>query len=89
MKKIILVFGVLIILMLTACNGKNDGNIEASGNIEATNIVVSSQVAGKVIHILKDEGEEVNKGDTVIIIDPETYELKLQEALAVKELFQT
>jgi HlyD family secretion protein len=38
-----------------------------------------------VIQILKDEGAKLNKGDTVIIIDPEMYELKLQEALALKE----
>lgn len=85
MKKIFIVFSISLIFIITACNGNNNGNIVASGNIEATNIIVSSQVAGIVIQILKDEGAKINKGDTVIIIDPETYELKLQETLAAKE----
>jgi HlyD family secretion protein len=85
MKKIFIVFSISLILIITACNGNNNGDIVASGNIEAKNIIVSSQVAGIVIQILKDEGAKLNKGDTVIIIDPETYELKLQEALAAKE----
>jgi HlyD family secretion protein len=85
MKKIILYISPLLVPLFVSCNGNNSGRIDASGNIEATNIVVSSQVAGKVIQILKDEGDMVNKSDTVIIIDPETYRLKLDEALASKE----
>jgi len=85
MKNTLIVFSISLIFLITACNGNNNGNIVASGNIEATNIIVSSQVAGKVIRILKDEGAKLNKGDTVIIIDTETYELKLQEALASKD----
>jgi len=88
MKKLIFYISPLLALLLINCNGNNHGRINASGNIEATNIVVSSQVAGKVMQILKDEGNKVNKGDTVIIIDPETYKLKLDEALASKEYAQ-
>ena len=85
MKKIILSIVPLLTLILIGCNGNNDGYIKASGNIEATNVIVSSQVNGNILRILKDEGDKVNKGDTVIVIDPETYELKLQEALASKD----
>jgi HlyD family secretion protein len=85
MRKLLSVSGILLIFILTACDGSNDGNIEASGNIEATNIIVSSQVSGEVIRILIDEGGMVEKGDTVMIIDPELYELRLQEATASVE----
>ena len=85
MKKIKLSIVPFLALILIECNGNNDGYIKASGNIEATNVIVSSQVNGNVLRILKDEGDKVNKGDTVIIIDPETYELKMQEALASKD----
>jgi len=88
MKKKILSIATLLTLILVSCNGNNGDRIEASGNIEATNIIVSSQVSGKVIRILKDEGDNVNKGDTVLIIDPETYQLKFDEAVAAKELTQ-
>jgi HlyD family secretion protein len=85
MRKFLSVSGILLIFILNACNGSNDGNIEASGNIEATNIIVSSQVSGEVLRILIDEGGMVEKGDTVMIVDPEVYELKLQEATASLE----
>ena len=85
MKKLILSISPLLTLIFLNCNGNNSARIEASGNIEATNIIVSSQVSGKVVQIMKDEGDRVNKGDTVIIIDPETYKLRLNEALASKD----
>ena len=88
MKKLTMSIATLLLLILVNCNGNNSDQIEASGNIEATNIIVSSQVSGKVIQILKDEGDNVNKGDTVLIIDPETYQLKFDEAVAAKELAQ-
>jgi HlyD family secretion protein len=80
------------ILILTSaslfigCNNNSDNEIiEASGNIEAINITVSAKVSGEIIQILKDEGTQVIKGDTVLIIDPETLELKLAEANATRE----
>lgn len=85
MKKLMLSVFPLLTLVLSGCNGGNNNSIKASGNIEANNIIVSSQVSGKVMQILKDEGAEVSQGDTVIIIDPEAYQLKLQEALALNE----
>jgi len=88
MKKILLILIPILTFILISCNGNDNDRIKASGNIEATNIIVSSQVSGKVLQILKDEGDKVNKNDTVIIIDPETYELKLEEALAAKEVTQ-
>jgi len=88
MKKITFYIVPFLTFILIGCNGNNSGSIKASGNIEATNIIVSSQVSGKVFQILKDEGDRVNKSDTVIVIDPETYKLKLDEAVASREYAQ-
>jgi len=84
MKIIITSFIILFTIMVfQSCGNNGDENtIEAQGNIEAINIVVSSKVNGEVLHIIKDEGEKVNAGDTVMIIDPEVYELRLAEAAA-------
>jgi HlyD family secretion protein len=81
MKKIILIFisGILI----TGCGNNNNPHlIEASGNIEATNVIVSSKVNGEIEKILYDEGQFVNEGDTVMIIDHETLGLQLDQAEA-------
>ena len=40
--------------LITGCGNNSDGEvIEASGNIEATNITVSAKVAGEILQILK------------------------------------
>jgi len=88
MKNILIFHITILFFILIGCNGNDESRIEASGNIEATNIIVSSQVSGKVIQVLKDEGTRVNNGDTVIIIDTETYELKLAEAMATQDFAQ-
>ena len=88
MKNILIFHLTILFFILIGCNGNDESRIEASGNIEATNIIVSSQVSGKVIQVLKDEGTRVNNGDTVIIIDTETYELKLAEAMATQDFAQ-
>ena len=88
MKNILIFYLTILFFILIGCNGNDESRIEASGNIEATNIIVSSQVSGKVIRVLKDEGTRVNNGDTVIIIDTETYELKLAEAMATQDFAQ-
>lgn len=76
---LIIVSGVLI----WGCgNGNNKNTIEASGNIESTNVVVSSRVNGNIDNILKDEGTQVHKGDTIMIIDHETLDLQLRQAEA-------
>ncbi len=74
----------LLILLVSSCGNNDDGKITGSGTIETTNIVVSSQVTGTVKNILIDEGSKVNSGDTVLIIDPETYELQLEQVKAIK-----
>ncbi len=63
----------------------NKNSIEASGNIESTNVVVSSQVTGDVLVIKKDEGEHVEAGDTIMIINHETLDYQLQQAEAAHE----
>ena len=72
--------------IITSCGNNSDSEvIEASGNIESTNITVSAKVSGEILQILQDEGAKVFKGDTILIIDSETFELRLAEATASKE----
>lgn len=83
MKLKLVIFLFAISFALLSCGSGNDKNkIEASGNIEATDVIVSSQVSGKVLSVLIEEGQRVQNGDTVLVIDPSTYQLKLQEAVS-------
>jgi HlyD family secretion protein len=83
--KFILLIMSAVLFIYGCSNNKDKNTIEASGNIEATNITVSSQVTGKVLTLLKDEGQNVNAGDTVLIIDHEALNYQLDQAAAAAE----
>ncbi|MCL6493164.1 MAG: efflux RND transporter periplasmic adaptor subunit [Ignavibacterium sp.] len=83
MKTSTLIQLIIFSFIVFGCNSKNEKQaIEATGNIETINVTVSSKVNGEVISILKDEGDKVKSGDTVMIIDPTIYQIKLREAEA-------
>jgi len=86
MKKL-LITSSLIFALITGCgNGEEEKTIQLSGTVETTNIVISSQVSANVQKILADEGSKVNKGDTLLIIDPETYKIQLMQTQAQRNL---
>lgn len=87
MNKSIYFFSALILFLFYACGGNGSENIiEESGTIETTNAVVSSQVVGQVEKIIYGEGSFVNAGDTVLIINHESYLLQLRQAEAARDL---
>lgn len=74
-------------ILLSGCGNDNDENkVEASGTIEATNVIVSSRVSGEVLRILVDEGAQVNAGDSLLFIDNELLSIQLKQAEAGIEL---
>lgn len=75
-----------LLLILFACGGNDENIIEESGTIEATEVVISAQTAGKVERIFKDEGSKINSGDTLLIIDRESLELQLRQAEATRDI---
>lgn len=83
LKVFIISFASLILL---GC-GSNEKEkfIEASGTIESTNIIISSRTTGNIQSINFLEGEKVNAGDTIIIIDHEHLDIQLLQANAAKD----
>jgi HlyD family secretion protein len=83
MKKINLIILLILIILYTGCSNSDDLNyIEGSGNIEVTNIVLSSQTSGNVEQIIFNEGDQAELGDTLLIIDHELLLIKLKQAVA-------
>ncbi|MGD1076233.1 MAG: biotin/lipoyl-binding protein, partial [Thermodesulfovibrionales bacterium] len=55
--------------------------IRAIGNVEAYSTVgVKSQIGGELARVDFREGQDVNKGDLLFVIDPRPYEAALQQA---------
>ena len=88
--KTIKITTLFIFLLLLAGCGNTDNNtfIEGTGTIESTNVIVSSRNAGEINSILFAEGERVNAGDTILIIDYEVLEYQLEQALAGEQIAQ-
>lgn len=82
MKKLNALFLVGSVALLYACSGNNKNVIEASGTIEATNVTVAAKVSGQIKKIFVDEGNRVNAGDTLVIIDHDLLAIQLRQAEA-------
>lgn len=83
MKRVDLIIILIFAIIIAGCgNGENDNYIEESGTIETTNIILSAQVGGQVTQIFSNEGDQTEKGDTLLIIDHDILSIKLRQAIA-------
>ncbi|MBN1301637.1 MAG: efflux RND transporter periplasmic adaptor subunit [Melioribacteraceae bacterium] len=76
----------IFLLSIYGCADSDTENyLEESGTIEMVDVVLSAKTGGEIMQILKNEGNPVNSGDTILIIDPEPLELQLKQAIAVQK----
>lgn len=86
-KKKLILIGVLVILAAAAYVvfyylPSLNRALTASGTIEATEVVVSSKVPGRVLKINYDEGDTIKKYATIATIDPTDTKAALTNAQA-------
>jgi len=86
-KKKLIMYSVIILAAAGALAGyyivKNMGQgLTASGTIEATEVVVSSKVPGRVIKLNYDEGDTIKKYAVIATIDPTDTKAALLNAQA-------
>ena len=87
MRKIGIIIVMLLALQVLGCgNGNDKKTIDASGEIEATEVVVSAKVGGQIEKQNFVEGEKVKMGDTLMVLDSETSRIQLEGAIAEREL---
>lgn len=71
----------LAVLALGACN-RNGNDHDATGTFEATEVIVSAEVAGKIQALQVTEGEDVAAGKVVGAIESTVYDLQRAQAEA-------
>lgn len=70
-------------IMLLAVSCKNGGSDhDASGVFEADEVIISSEVSGKILRFDAEEGAILQKGDTVVIIDATPIQLQKEQVEA-------
>jgi HlyD family secretion protein len=68
-----------VLLTFPACAPGNDRSHTYSGTIEAIEVDIVPEVAGRIQKRPVDQGDAVRTGDTIATIDPEQYRLALAE----------
>jgi HlyD family secretion protein len=62
--------------------------LSASGFIEAEDFSLTAEVSGRISQLMADEGDEVEKGDTLVILDDALAQAQLREAQAAVQIAQ-
>lgn len=89
MKNLFAFLLIATLLLISGCGQDQDKNtIEATGTIEAVEVVLSARSGGEVRTVFIHEGKLVNAGDTLAMIDTESLSIQLDQAEANCELAQ-
>jgi HlyD family secretion protein len=86
MKKMMILASVA--LMMVACRG-NEKEYDATGTFEATETTVFAEQSGALISFSVNEGDEIEAGTKVGLIDTTQVWLKIQQLGATKEVYQS
>ena len=72
---------LLLILSVASCN-QGDNLSDAYGNFESVPVYVSPDVSGRILFLKFEEGERLDSGQLVVIIDTMPYHLNIMEIKA-------
>ena len=75
-------------LLLAAC-GNSEKEYDATGTFEATETTISAEQNGTLLTFAINEGDEIEAGSEVGLIDTTQTWLKLQQARATQEVYQS
>jgi HlyD family secretion protein len=70
------------VFLVWGCSGKNDSAFDASVIVEGASIKVSAQTGGYVQQVFFNEGDEVQLGQTIAVIDTEKLGYQLEQVKA-------
>jgi HlyD family secretion protein len=88
MRFVIYVYALIACLLITSC-GRDSLPPGGSGFIEATEIVVSSEIAGQLKSLRFGEGDLIMKADTIGEIDTVTTMFRLYQTQATRQVAET
>lgn len=81
MKTIVKIISLAAPLFLMACGNKN-GKFDATGTFEADEVIVSSELAGKITSFSVEEGQTIPKDSIVAVVDAANISLQKEQVEA-------
>jgi HlyD family secretion protein len=88
MKKRYHIALTVLALALASCNNQSN-TADAYGNFEATEVTISAENNGKLILFNLQEGDDINEGTLVGVIDTIALSLKKQQLLIQREVVES
>ena len=85
-KALIILIAVILIVSIAGIFILRPEPLLWQGEVEATEVRVSGKVPGRIELFLVEEGQQVQKGDTLVLLNSPEIEAKLQQAAAVEKL---
>jgi HlyD family secretion protein len=90
LSSILVVLGLLAI-SLSACaslpgQATENGSLTASGTVSARQVAVASEIGGKVVEVLVEEGQPVKSGDVLFILDDALLQAQREQAAAAVQV---
>ena len=84
---------IMLILFATGCDslnltGSDKAQLQASGIVEAVDVIVSPEQAGRVAEVYAGEGDQVQSGDPLFVLEDKTLVAHHELALADLESAQ-
>ncbi|MBN8674724.1 MAG: HlyD family efflux transporter periplasmic adaptor subunit [Chitinophagales bacterium] len=71
----------LILLLLSSCKNGN-GKFDATGTFEADEVIVSSELSGKILNFSVEEGQTIPKDSIVAVVDAANISLQKEQVEA-------
>ncbi|MEZ0536840.1 HlyD family secretion protein [Caldicellulosiruptoraceae bacterium PP1] len=79
-ERLFLFSSILILLFsLSACSKQEKKQVYSS-TVEMKSIDINSEVAGRIVEFIPEEGSKIKKGDIIARIDPSVYEIQKEIA---------
>lgn len=85
-KHILIIGGIVLLTLLTIFIIKNNTQMIIQGEIDTKTVDLSSKITGRVKKINVKEGDQITKGQELIILDTPDIEAKTAQAAAAVEL---
>ena len=78
-----LMIGIILLGgVLSACSGGGSNQLRASGVVEAVEVVVAPELAGRVVEVFVEEGDSVQAGEALFRMDGEALTQQIAQAEA-------
>jgi HlyD family secretion protein len=82
------IVAILFLFFVLACN-RGEEKADAFGNFEATEVIVSAEATGNILKLDVEEGQHLDSGQVVGLIDTTQLFLKAQQLIAAKNAVAT